>query len=71
MVKLCSAHFGFLYHTGRMMQIVKSVYFCYIHCIWVEKRVELPLMAWHVEGIDVRLPICNQTVSQARRRFCF
>ena len=54
-----------------VMQIVKSVYFCDVHCIWVEKRMELPLMAWHVEGIGVRLPICNQAVSQALGRFFF
>ena len=54
-----------------VMQVVKSVYFCDVHCIWVEKRVELPLMARHVKGIGARLSICNQTVSQARCRFCF
>ena len=54
-----------------VMQVVKSVYFCDVYCIWVEKRVELPLMARHVKGIGARLSICNQTVSQARCRFCF
>ena len=57
MVKLCSAHFGFLYHTGRMMQIVKSVNLRDINLIRIGKRQTFSFVSRHMERIIVRLRI--------------